>query len=295
MPHHVTAASDLTFRATQRAAQSPPPKSTWPSQAEQLSLVCATGMRRCTDAFERYQQAKWDVQAWDKKMASLRHWPSHPDLLHPDLQASNRRRLEQDRGKQLLRHALAERLYRAYLAQQAEAARCEVVIRALMPPPRLVSLVGGPDAFVRLPELPAPPATQRRVPTLGPAAVTVEQMGGHSLARGLDHQNRLFVAIAFTTLPPPGASPGAAAKTGIVTLHQAEPNASAPWVVLNPDRFTPPGGAWRGNLCPVLPNMAGRSALTGGPDAQVMLAALGALVSTGAVGGYRTAAAQSDL
>lgn len=261
----------------------PPPRAVWPSRAEQLALVRTSGEQRCADALERYTRAKHDAQTWQRQVEGLRSWPSEPNLLHPDLQASNRRRLEEGQERQQARQAQVDALYAAYRAEQTRTAEEVDVLGALEPPPRLVDLVGGARAFVALPELALPEPNGRGRRPSGPAAVRLSLMRHHAVMRGLDGADRLFVAIAFERTD---AAFGAA---GVVTLHQAEPHAASAWLILNPDRFVPQGNSatWRGNLAPVLPNMAGRQALVGGPDAQAMFQALKALVSTGACGAYR--------
>jgi hypothetical protein len=233
--------------------------------------------RRTDAAFDRYQAAKKQTAALRAGTDARRVWPAPPELLHPDLQKSCRKRQLQSEHRLLAHQQHLHTLWAAYNAQVARGGRILQLLDRLKPPPRLVLLLGGIEAFINLPELTLPIVNLRpvRLEALGPEDVPVPIM------RGRDHEGRLFVAMVYFS-----QSGHDAPLTGLIVLAQALPDPASPWLTYNPQRFMPPDGRTGRLLTPTFPNMAGRGGLAGGPDAQRLLGALATLVQQGTLGPY---------
>ena len=248
-----------------------------PSPAVLEAETQALLQRRADAAFDRYQAAK-------KQTASIRAaadahgvWPAPPEILHPDLQRSCRKRQLEVEHRLVAHHQRLDALWAAYGAQTAQNGLILQLLASVRPPPRLVLLVGGIEAFAQLPVLTLPLSNLRpvRLEALRPQDVPYPIMRGH------DGEGRLFVSVVYQK-----HTGDQAPITGLITLGQAQADPASAWLTYNPQRFVPPQGPRGRLLTPTFPNMAGRSALAGGPDAQQMLGALTTLVQQGHLGPY---------
>jgi len=242
-------------------------------EAEAQTLV----QKRVDAAYDRFHAAQKQTAILRAQTDPRRVWPALPELLHPDLQSSCRKRLLHHEHRLKAHQQHVQALGAACGAEMARGVALLAVIEALKPPPRVVQLCGGIEAFADLPVLTLPLHNKRpmHLEALRPQDVP------HPIMRGTDGEGRLFVTVVYHR-----RTVGDVLGPGVITLCQAQPDPASAWLTYNPQRFMPPDGRMGGLLTPTFPNMAGRAKMAGGPDAQRLLGALGTLMHRGVVGPY---------
>lgn len=250
-----------------------------PSQIALAAELRALADARIAQAYDSYQEAKKQTARLAQEAQTGPDWPATPSLLNPSLRSSYVRRHSEKKERLQSNEEAIETLWQRYQNEIMRAHEQEAIVNGEHTPPRIIDLFGGIDAYAALPHL-----------ILGKPGITAsapDQLQPQDLqapvTRGRSADGRLFVSVVFHKISTSGGD----AAPGIISLVQAYPQPGAGWCTINPQRLMPESALFRSLATPTFPNMAGRGALAGGADAQLMLQALRALVQTGQAGAYR--------